>query len=417
MRFTILLLLTAAFTLNAQGHFYRQYWASFDENISNHKDGRWRVNDPQLALHENFGERSEALANGLVLLNAPENLFDLEKAELYLEMWGGHPHTADKRVTVNGKAVYCIPDYGTSEGHCIYAYPSVAIEPAHLVNGVNAFQFSCERGEGFWGHFIMDNVALRCYYKHDSLITRFPGFEKFVAEITAPDVIKDGNAKLSLNVPKDFEPRVESVEFFAKYSGFDEDGDGDFSDWHGYTFKRNWTFHIGQTTSAPFQVQWSTLMIPDQSQPIQFKAIIRFNNGFYYETAATAGSILQRTSESVKMFYCYDAPVPFWSRAGRINIGRMNIPIDPQNIENVQSQLKIWDGGEGEVEEPFKINGHGYPVTSKRSIHDVVHTVIDVNPAHLFKGDNKISLLSDTHHHGIEVLRPGPCLIIRYKNQ
>ena len=99
----IILLLILACPLFADGAFYRQYWAEFDENISNHKDGRWRVNDPELALHENFGRRSEAFANGLVLLNAPENLFDLEKAELYLEMWGGHPHTANKRVSINGK--------------------------------------------------------------------------------------------------------------------------------------------------------------------------------------------------------------------------------------------------------------------------------------------------------------------------
>ena len=135
------------------GTFYRQYWAEFDENISNHKDGRWRVNDPELALHETFGKRPEALANGLVLINAPEFLFDLASAELYLEMWGGHPHTTDKRVTINGKATFTIPDYGTSEGHCVYAYPTISVEPSFLVNGINALQFSCNRGHGFWGHF------------------------------------------------------------------------------------------------------------------------------------------------------------------------------------------------------------------------------------------------------------------------
>ncbi len=29
--------------------------------------------------------------------------------------------------------------------------------------------------------------------------------------------------------------------------------------------------------------------------------------------------------------------------------------------------------------------------------------------------DNQISLLSDTEHHGIEILLPGPCLMLRYR--
>ncbi|MBN1466835.1 hypothetical protein JXA02_13860 [candidate division KSB1 bacterium] len=147
LKMIFLLQLFCASLIFADGTFYRQYWAEFDEKISNHRDGRWRVNDPEIATDDTFGKRSETLANGLVLLNTPENIFDLEKGVLYLEMWGGHPHTTNKRVTVNGKGVYIIPDHGTSQGHCVYSYPSIEIKPAHLVNGANALQFSCDRGE------------------------------------------------------------------------------------------------------------------------------------------------------------------------------------------------------------------------------------------------------------------------------
>jgi len=75
--------------------------------------------------------------------------------------------------------------------------------------------------------------------------------------------------------------------------------------------------------------------------------------------------------------------------------------------------IKIWDGGEGDVNEPFKINGHPCSITSGKAIHDVVFTVAEVNQNHLRGGKNEISLLSGTDHHGIEVLLPGPVLLTR----
>ena len=261
----------------------------------------------------------------------------------------------------------------------------------------------------------MDNVALRCFYNGDSLTKHFPDYAAFFAAVVAPPVIKEETAQLELKIPAEFENQIEFVDFFAKYTGFDENGNINDADWHGNTFKREWTNHAGHASSAPFSAEWNTMMIPDQSKPIQFKAIIKFKNDFYYETEATAGSILRRTTESVHMFYCYQAPIPFWSRADNIKIGKMNIPIDPNKIIKAKLQIKIWDGGEGDVSEPFKINSHAYPITSKMSIHDVVHTSIDIDPSHLKEGENETSLLSDTHHHGIEILRPGPCIFLRVK--
>lgn len=409
------MILFLAQTLWAQGIFYRQYWADFSHEVSNHHDGRWRVNDPALVLHPEFGKRGEARANGLALLNVPEDLFGLEKAVLYLEMWGGHPHTSDKRVTVNGKASYPLGDFGASEGHCVYAYPQIEIAPQHLVNGVNALQFSCDRGTSFWGHFIIDNIALRCVLRSDSLFARQKELVDFSARVVAPETIDRESAALRLDLPAAMVDQVIAVDFFARYSGFDDNGDGKDDDWHGYTFKRQFVRHLGRAQSAPFSVVWNTEMIPDQSKPIQFKAVVQLADGLFYETEPTPGSLLVRKKETVQLFYCYDAPVPFWSRAGNLMTGTIRLPVDVKKIVKAQLQVKIWDGGEGEVQEPFKINGRAYPITSQKAIHDVVHTAAAVAPAHLRSGENVITVLSDTDHHGIEVLRPGPCLILRMK--
>jgi hypothetical protein len=59
-------------------------------------------------------------------------------------------------------------------------------------------------------------------------------------------------------------------------------------------------------------------------------------------------------------------------------------------------------------------NGHPYLITSGRASHDLVFTNVEVNVKHLESGANTLALLSDTEHHGIEVLLPGPCLLLRY---
>ncbi len=393
--------------------FYREFWAKQDINISNLDGRRWRVNDDEIALHQRFSVWKEVASNGLMLINAPEQLLSLEKAELYLEMWGGHPKTTNKRVSVNGKATYQLPDYGSTEGHCVYAYPVIDIEPAHLVNGRNALQFSCDKGRSFWGHYILDNAVLRYVYKRDSLVKKYPDLKDFSAMVNTAAVIFNEKAGLKLNIPKKFEDQIESAEYFAKYAGFDDNGNTRDYDWHGYTFEKQWTHHIGQATKAPFKIEWQTEHIPDQNKPIQFKAIIKFKDGLFYETEETSGSLLKRTNQNVMMFYCYEAPVPFWSRDNRLKVGKMNLPVDPKNVISARLHIKTWDGGKGEIDEPFIINGHAYDISEMNGRHITVHTVLDVNPAHLKEGENEISLLSDTEHHGIEILRPGPCLILR----
>ena len=97
------------------GEFYRDHPARQDTEVSNSK--RWlRVNDAELSLHETFGKTPEAKANGLMLVPIDEDLFLLERAELCLDMWGGHPGTTNKRFTLNGKQVYDIPEVGRRFG-------------------------------------------------------------------------------------------------------------------------------------------------------------------------------------------------------------------------------------------------------------------------------------------------------------
>ncbi len=407
-------MLVMAFQVYAETRFYRQYWAEFKPEISNLQDGRWRVNDSEIALHDYFGTRYEVHANGLVLLNIDEDLFDLDKAEIYLELWGGHPHTAGKYVSVNGRGVYQMPDYGAREGHCVYSYPVIEVERSHLVRGANALQFSADRGHSFWGHYIIDNVAVRCILNQDSLFVHMPDYKEFKSALIASEMIKNEKVALKLEIPEKFTDEIHSVDYFARYTDFDDNGDLDMTDWHGYTYKKEYTHHIGNAHSPSEVCVWDMTMIPDQSQPIAFKAIVRLKNGLFYETEPTTGSLLLREDYSVQLYHCIEAPVPFWSRTHDIKTGIINIPVPVKQIKQAQLEVKIWDGGEGEEKHPFKINETPVSITSGKAIHDVVHTVADLNPEILKNGKNTVTLISETHHHGIEILRPGPCIRIRF---
>lgn len=399
-----------------KGVFFRQHWAEYDGQISNSSGRMLRVNDAELSLHPEYGKRPEACANGFTLVDVPEDLFALQGADLYLEVWGGHPKTANKRFLINGKQEYPIPDSGCEAGHCVYTYPIVPLDVAQLVTGQNAVQFACDRGETFWGHFIIDETAIRCYLKpdHPDLAERgLQGVSARVALSSSSKVCGD-EVSISLTYSESLEDEIESVEYVGRYYGYDDDGDGVTDDWHGYTHDRKYVNHVGKATSTPFEVVWDTRTIPDQDGPMALRALVHLKGGLDYWTPVLDGLALAKGRDRVQMYTCRDMPVPFWSRASQLRQATIDLPGDLSKLKSARLIVKIWDGGEGTVKEPFKINGHSYSITSGRAIHDVVHTNIEIDVRHLKPGANTLTVLSDTEHHGIEVLLPGPCLVVRY---
>jgi len=398
--------------------FFREHWAEFDGRVNNNTNPgeRLRVNDASVSLHETFGKRPEARANGLQLIQIPEDLFGIESAGLYLEMWGGHPETENKRFILNGKETYRIPEDGVSDGHCAYSYPLIPIKVEQLVTGLNAFQFACDRGKSFWGHFIIDNMAVRCVLKDDHPDLQASGLSGFSAQVQVDGgrVLAD-NATISLLYPERFQTNIVSVEYFGRYSGFDDNGNGLENDWHGYTHNRNLTRTIGMSDEPPFKVVWDTWMVPDQGSAMGIRAVVRFANGIRYETPALDGLRFPGPRNRVIIFRCTEMPKPFWSRDKNEKKAVLLLPDDISGVVSARLMVRIWDGGEGEVREPFKVNGHAYAITSGKAVHDLVFTDVEVRREHLNPGENTVILYSDTEHHGIEMLPPGPCLILRFR--
>jgi hypothetical protein len=394
--------------------FFREYWAN--ERFSERPDNlRLRVNDPGMSLHPTYWSRWESGENGQTTIPMKEDPTQLSGAELYLELWGGHPTVGPKGVSLNGHPVHAIPDQGTIDGHCEYTYPTIPIEVGELYNGRNSLQFSVGRGGSFWGHMIVDNAALVVGLKesHPKVALIDPA-ARGLAIAADPAGNEPDSLAFRLAVDRDFAGLVTRVDYFAKYSGYDENGSGAQPAWHGYTLNRRHTAHLGSSEVWPYRCVWDTSWIPDQAGPMEVAAVVTYVHGLRYRTEAVAAASPSR-KRPVRLYVPSELPKPFWSRAEKKISCTIELDRDPGDIDRVQLHLRIWDGGAGGVKDHFTVNGHPYRVATGVDPHDLVYVVRDLDPRHLRRGANEIRLLSDTEHHGIEVVLPGPAFMVRMK--
>jgi len=416
---SILLLLFFIATQSLYSQFFTQSWVEYEGRINNNREKgeRTRVNDREMSTHPVYSKRYEGQVNGLALISIKDTILQLERAELSCEMWGGHPRTANKRFQVNGGKVYSLPSEKTALGNCEYLFPVVPIDSKDLVTGTNALQFVCDRGDTFWGHFLLEEIAVNCYYKTDAPFLKRSGLDKFSAKPVISGGEKNDEIQISLGYEKSYSGQISEVCYFGYYKGYDWNGTGHSSQWHGYQFKRNWTGHIGTSSEPPYKVIWNTGLIPDQEEQMKIKALVIFKNGIQFWSEVVTGITFSPDRPPVKLLYCSEMPIPFWSRNKQLRTAVIDLDNDPDNIMEAYLLVRIWDGGEGTVKEPFKMNGIPYKITTGTAPHDLVSTINKVEPGGLRKGINKIELYSDTEHHGVEICMPGPALLVRFKKQ
>jgi hypothetical protein len=399
-------------TIHAEGLFYKETWYEDGVEHGNPKfNSRFRVNSPEIVLHPTFGNRKETRANGMMQILMEDNLAHLQSAELYLEVWGGHPHTANKRVTVNGRSAYPLPEVGTATGHCTHMYPTLPLNITDLVNGYNVFQFACDQGESFWGHFIIDNACLRTELKPEHPILQKYNLAAFNANIHAHLDPQQERIDIRLATSPTNLDQIASIEYQGYYTHYDENGNTHNTDWHGFTKNRQPVAYVGRVTEAPFALSWDIAMLPRQEN-IKIRAFIRFKDepSLLYRTQPS--NPIQQQNDTVRFFKAETMPKPFWSRAMNKKTCTITIPDQPRHIERAELHIVTWDGGNGKIENYFTLNGHFIPVAGTGK-HDTLYSIIPINPAWLWAGENRIELLSDTEHHGIEILLPGPHLTIK----
>lgn len=389
--------------------FLREVWYSG-------KGNRFRVNSPD-AGRGPFKDRWEAKQTGRLELNIDEDFSALGEAYLYLELWGGHPGVANKRFRLNGGGEQTIPEVGAAGKNCTYSYPSIRLKLDELKRGQNVFQFTCDRGEAFWGHYLIRAACVRMHLKEGHPAVKEAGLAGFYPDI-AIKPLRDGEGfSLALPVPKGMEERISSVEYWGQYTGYDENGDGIAEGPHGFTKDGRPVGNIGVADKPPYAVTWDLSMLPDQDTwAVAVDAKVRFKGLDLVHDGGMHILIPPKRTARVTLHYSKDVPRPFWSRAAQARTCTIHLDADPADVERAELHVVIWDGGKGSTKEPFTLNGHALPVAGAGR-HDVLYRVVPVEAKILKKGPNEIRLLSDTEHHGIEVLLPGPALIVRTKGK
>ena len=392
--------------------FWLEHWFVRDLEHGNPPvSARFRVNDPFAAFHKSFKDRKEVFSNGMMQIQTAVDVTTVRAAELYLETWGGHAGTANKRVTVNGRSTYLLPEDGTGNHACAHSYPSIPLRITDVIRGHNVFQFACDLGTTFWGHFIIDEACLRLELPVGHAAIAKAGRTAFRATVEAR--VEGEKIQLALSGPA---ADVAAVEFYGCYVGFEENGIGAGRQWHGFTKKREPLGHLGTVKAPPFTLTWDTSMVPAQ-RDVAVRAIVRFKSSpeLVYRTPVREGlAVAARPGVEVGVFTLAQMPERFWSRANRPKSATIALPVDPAKIEQAELHTVTWTGGAGGVKEYFKLNGRHFPVAEGHD-HRTHYTVFPVEPMLLKRGDNVVEVLSDTMEHGIEILKPGPALVVRYR--
>ena len=417
LTFLLFILLVFVNEVVAQGEFYREYWAEFDSTISEKNSNHWRVNDESVSLHERYGHRREPKNNGLVVIPMDEDLFGLEKAELYLELWGGHKKTENKRFYLNGRGPYLLPRTGVEDGYFSFSFPTIPLKIMNMVRGKNAFQFAIDKGRSGWGHYIMKELALRCYLKNDHPDIKDAELQDFNAtvKVNSENGILSDITPLSLNFSEKYLSKIDSVLYQGRYTGFDDKGLQKDNYWHGITVRRKPVNFIGYSLQAPYVVNWDTEMIPDQSGPMAVRAIVYFNNGMCYKTEPTRTLFFPSERSSVKMYKCEPFPPFFASRMSDEKSANFVLPNNIENIEKAQLLIKNWGKHKGDNEGPFKLNNKPYDLFSGTVSRIFAFSKIGINIDDLLPGENIVSVFSDTEHHSLEIFLPGPVLFVKEK--
>lgn len=357
------------------------------------------------------------------------------RAEFVASVWGGHVGTTGKKFRFNGGPWITIPEMGVgngipagTNGQCymqqltyVIPFPAAYLNPANsyaLKQGTNTFEGTSGGQSCYsfgWGQWMWYEVMVRVY--HNPAATPHTA-----GSVTAPAA--GGTIGENPTVSASVIGTATLVDFLAYYRGPDTDGDGVFEQYHhAYHRLKSETAmllknHVGSDNSAPFSVTWNTSYVPDQTAGgIRFKARIKDNTNTWYMTPEVAGVTLQRIGSYVRMYTTTNMPERCWVRSGRTT-KTVNFTIPPgDNLANATSATLVvptWNGDDVS-ERPLswmKVNATTLPDFGQDHYYSL--DFLTISRTALVQGTNSFTIYASTVEHGIELLWPGPMVVVRY---
>lgn len=392
------------------------------QEFTHHADGNeWRVTDGDAT--KKFPERAANFLPNPVRELTGVDLENAVAAEVTLDRWGGHRGTINKRVRFNGNGWITIPEIQDTpagirpEMLMFQDNPTVSVPLAHLSNGINTFEGDCDEAGGFgWGQWGLYSMILRVYYAPAAMRDKL----SFDTEITSPLPGSTLSENPIVEVKASSKQGIVRVEVLSNYEGFDEDGDGDHGGWHESRFQlgrgqpndvRN---HVGTRWRQPYRFVWDTSLVPDQPQDgVQLIARVQDARGYWIVTEPVTCLTLTRDGTSVRIFHAQDVPEDFAVRVGQTLTCDIPVTDVPSSWTPVSAglHLRTWHGDDVS-HSPIKIND--FEVLPGGKNHHYDYDVLDIASSAIRNGSNTFTIHSETEHHMLEVLWPGPSLVVRY---
>lgn len=382
--------------------------------LHNSGDRAWRVTNPQAG---DPGAR-KFLPNPIWVLEV-DDLQGAIRAEVMLDRWGGHLDTTDPVIRFNDHAWLKLPPPAYREGvplsedYYFQDNPVIPVPLEHLRKGRNTIEGTCgHKKPAGWGQWGLYSLLLRVYF--DPKLK--PHVRGRIVSPASRQMIEE-NPVVALAV--DDSGQVDRVEVFAWYHGFDENGDGRFLDWHGGWYQPNrhkpaeWLNHVGTLRGPPWEITWDTRWVPDQpAGQIRLVGRVRDRSGTWFVTDEVSGLSLHRPNETVSMYCAEQFPAEFGVRVGQRRSCSIKLP-DAYNAESVIEaalHYRTWHGWD-KHHAPYRLNEYQRPHEGNN--HHYHYHIHRVPPRELRAGTNTFEIYSETDHHMLEVLWPGPALVVR----
>jgi len=414
------------------GDVYREYIFS----ASTIKD--WQVTDPNATAPR---PRADDLPNDLLHFWIP-TLEHAVRAEVMLDRWGGHAGTTAKRIRFNpgvwlpkeekaklrpgrspenwGKWIL-VPELQTTpegehpENFVYQDNPIVEVPLDQLRDGPNFIQADCSTlGNGGWGKWGFYGVILRIYYDPEQVAHP-------EARISNPATGETIEYSAEVQIENLGERRIVRADVLAYYDGYDEDGDGISLDYHrAYHMRRGMgqpiqiSDHVGTATWHPLAVSLSRYWMPDQEPGIiRLIARVQDEDGIWSVTEEVTGLSFEDVGYPIRLYRSYDVPTRFdvSIRSPRKSCHFVIPPEDYLANAGPKATLYIrtWNGDAGEV----SINGE-WSCNTVGLGHFYSYQKLPFPTEVLHQGENTIEFHSEFEHHGMEILWPGPAVMVRY---
>ncbi len=125
---------------------------------------------------------------------------------------------------------------------------------------------------------------------------------------------------------------------------------------------------------------------------------------------------LRREEVEVKLFPARDVPTHFGVRVGQTKSCMIELPppLRLQAAREAVLALRTWHGWDGH-HSPLKLNGQALPIQGKNHHYDF--DLLPLPLTALEAGINRFTIHSNTEHHMLEVLWPGPAILGRFARE